>query len=317
MLLLAALIFLGASIALVKSASYAVRSISSLAEELHFSHFFIAFIIAGLVSTLPEIFIGINSALTGNPSLGLGTVIGSNVADLTLVLGIVLLVGRKINVDRKTISNSIYFVAVTALPIILMLDNTLSRDDGLLLIIVFVLYLWSMVKREKVFSAKNVRNKRHIAKYLAVFAVSAIVLYFSAHYMVESGIAIATEFSMPLLLIGLLVVALGTTLPELSFSIRAALGKHKEVALGDLMGNVAIDSTLSIGIIALISPITNNFVFVISGALFMILSALVVVTLIQTGRKVTWRESFLLIFIYIMFIALEILLKGVAGHRII
>ncbi len=310
MVLEAALIFLAASIVLVKSASYGVRSVSKLAGHLHFSHYFIAFVIAGFVSALPEMFIGINSALIGMPAVGLGTLIGSNIADMTLVLGIVVLVGRKINVDRKTINNSAYFVAIAALPVILMLDGNLSRDDGLLLVIVFFVYLWTMIKKEKTMVKKDKRNRKEIAKHAALFLLAMVVLFISAHYMVESGISIAVAFEMPALLIGLIVIALGTCLPELTFSLRAALGKHKEIALGDLMGNVVVDSTLSMGIVALIYPVTNNFVLVISGAMFMILSVLVVVTLIKAGKKLMWQEAFLLFFIYAMFVVIEILMKG-------
>jgi cation:H+ antiporter len=314
MVLVPALIFLGASIVLVKSASYGVKSVSKLAEEMRFSRYFIAFVIAGLVSTLPELFIGINSALIGMPSVGLRTLIGSNITDMTLVLGLVVLVGRKMPVDRKTISNSVYFVAVAALPIILMLDGNLSRDDGLLLVMVFFVYLYIMIKKEKAFVNKEKRKKKKIAKHLIFFVISIVALFVSAHYMVQAGISIATEFAMPALLIGLIVISLGTSLPELTFSLRAAIGKHKEIALGDLMGNVVVDSTLSMGIVAIIYPITNNFVMVISGAMFMILSVLVVVTLIKAGRKLLWQEAFLLLFIYAMFIAIELLIKGTIAH---
>ncbi len=303
------LIFLAASVVLVKSASFAVKSVSRIATELKFSPFFVAFIFAGFVSILPELFIGINSSLIGMPSVGLGTVIGSNVADMTLLVGIIALAGRKINIGKKTISNSAYFVIITALPIILMADSQLTRDDGLVLILVFFLYLASIIRKEKIMT-KARSSKKPIGKNLAIFLLSMLFLFIGAYFMVEAGVGLATEFAAPVILVGLLVIAIGTTLPELTFSLRAVLGKHKEVALGDLLGNVAIDSTFTIGIIALISPITNNFSLVISSSLFMILGALVVTTLMQAGKKITWQESFLLFFIYAMFIIMELLLKG-------
>lgn len=304
------LIFLAASIVLVKSASYAVRSIAKIADHIRFSQFFAAFVLAGFVSIFPELFIGINAALIGIPAVGVGTIIGSNVADMTLLVGIIALVGRKINVGKKTISNNAYFVIITALPILLMIDGNLTRDDGLVLILAFLFYLSTIIKKEKIFSGKKKRNKKAIGKHTVIFLISMLLLFLSAHYMLESGINIAKEFSLPVILVGLLVIALGTTLPEFTFSLRAVLAKHKEIALGDLLGNVAIDSTFTIGVVALISPVVNNFSPIIVSALFMILGALVVTTLMRAGKKITWQESFLLVFIYAMFIIIEIMMKG-------
>ncbi len=304
------LIFLVASAVLVKSASYAVRSITRIAAELRFSPFFTAFVIAGFISIMPELFIGVNSALIGLPAVGIGTIIGGNVADMTLLVGIVALVGKKLTVDKKTISNNFHFVVITALPIILMADGQLTRDDGLVLVLAFLFYFAAIMKKQKILEKGKKIRKKDTGKQLAIFIVSMAALFFSAHAMVESGISLAAEFSLPAVLVGLLIIALGTTLPEFTFSLRAVLSKHKEIALGDLMGNVAIDSTLTIGVVALISPLTNNFHLLISSAMFMILATLVVATLLNSGKKITWQDSFLLFFIYAMFIIIEILLKG-------
>ncbi len=305
-------IFFAASIILVKSASIAVRSVSGLGIRLKMSPFFISFVLAGLVAILPELFIGINSSLSGVPSMGIGTIIGSNIADMTIVIGIVALAGRKIKVDKKTISNNAYFVIITILPIILMSDGALTRDDGLILIFAFLYYFSTIIRKEKLHIGKAKRDKL-FWKHILMFAASMIVLFASAHFMVDTGKAIAFDYRLPEALIGLLLLAIGTTLPELTFSVKAALARHKEIALGDIMGNVAIDSTLSIGVIAIISPVSNNFLLMVSSSLFMILGALVVVTLMQAGREITWQESFLLFYMYAMFLAIEILMKGSIG----
>ncbi|MDO8538024.1 MAG: hypothetical protein Q7S21_04015, partial [archaeon] len=92
------ILFALSSIILVQAASYSVKFISKIAEYLHFAPFIASFVIAGLISTFPELLIGINSALEGNPSLGFATIIGSNVIDLTLIIGLVALVGGTIEV---------------------------------------------------------------------------------------------------------------------------------------------------------------------------------------------------------------------------
>lgn len=302
-------VFILASLVLVKSASYSVKSVAEIARHFRFSEFFIAFAVAGFISIMPELFIGINSALAGTPAVGLGTIIGSNIADLTLVIGFIALIGRKLAADKQLIKNNIYFFAVTSLPVLFMLDGELSRDDGLVLVMAFMFYMSRMVKKEGIFAKKRKDGLLFLARNLAVFVLSMAVLFAAAHFIVESAVNLSVEFLIPPIIIGLFLVSFGTTLPELTFSLRAVMARHKEIALGDIMGNVAIDSTFSIGVVALIRPISTSFIVFATSALFMVFSALLVVTLLQNHRKITWEESFLLFFLYAMFMIIE--LKGV------
>lgn len=306
MLLESFIIFLAASFILVKSASYSVRSIVKIANYFRFSEFFISFVIAGMISIMPEFFIGINSALEGNPSIGLGTLLGSNIADLTLVIGIIALVGKRLKVDGKVIKNNVYFLILTSLPILLLVDGTLSRDDGFVLVFAFLVYMYGLVKREKIFGRKHNGSRVTLLKHFCVFAVSMAFLFAASHFVVESAISISTQLLVPSLVIGLFMVAIGTTLPELTFSLRAVLSKHKEAALGDVFGNVAIDSTLSIGVIAIINPVTTNFSVFATTALFMIFAALLVVTIMKNSRQITWDEGVVLLFLYGMFALIEL-----------
>jgi cation:H+ antiporter len=300
-------IFLVSSLLLVKSASYAVRSASKLAIHMKFSEFFVAFFIAGLISIMPELFIGINSALEGAPAIGLGTVIGSNIADLTIVMGIVALAGRRIGVDPKMMKNAFGFIIVTSLPALLMLDGTISRDDGIILIFAFIVHMTNVARSEgiRIFAHRKKAAGNGLWKHSALFVLSMILLFVSSFYIVESAVQISRAFMIPSIIIGLFLVSIGTTLPELTFSLRAVLSKHKEIALGDILGNVAMDCTLSIGIIALISPISSNFSAFATSLLFMILAALLLVTFMRDG-KITWQESFAMFFVYAMFAALEL-----------
>jgi cation:H+ antiporter len=304
------LIFLVGSFVLVKSASYAVRSIINIANYFRFSEFFVTFFVAGLISIVPEFLIGINSALAGSPAVGLGTLIGSNVADLTIVIGIVALVGKKINVERRVIKNTKYFFIATSMPILLMLDGVLSRDDGIFLVLIFLFYIYNLFHREKIFSKRKAKG-RTLYRNIGVFALSMVLLFVSSHYIVESAVELSNLLMVPSIIIGIFLVAIGTTLPELTFSLRAVLAKHKEIALGDIFGNVAIDSTLSIGVLAIIYPITTNFNVFATSALFMVFAALLISTLLNDNGRITRNESYALFFLYAMFVIIE--LKSVIG----
>ncbi len=301
-------VFLLGSLVLVKSGSYAVKSVSEIAKHFRFSNFFIAFVLAGFISIMPELFIGINSALIGDPAVGLGTIIGSNIADMTIVIGLIALVGKKINADKTIRKNNIYFLAVTSLPVLLMLDGELSRDDGLILVLAFFFYISKLFKKEKMFVKKKKSGQKMLVKNVSIFVLAMAVLFVSAHYIVEAAVQISLELLVPSIIIGLFLVSFGTTLPELTFSLRAVLARHKEIALGDVLGNVAIDSTFSIGIVALLGAVSTSFIVFATSMLFMVFSAMLVITLLQNHKKITWEESFLLFFLYAMFVIIE--LKG-------
>lgn len=302
-------VFLLGSLVLVKSGSYAVKSVSEIAKHFRFSEFFIAFVLAGFISILPELFIGVNSALIGEPAVGLGTIIGSNIADMTIVIGLIALVGKQINVDKTIRKNNIYFIAVTSLPVLLMLDGELSRDDGLILVLAFFFYMSRLFRKEKIFVKKKKDDYKVLTKDVFLFSLAMIALFISAHFIVEAAVQISLELLVPSIIIGLFLVSFGTTLPELTFSLRAVLARHKEIALGDVLGNVAIDSTFSIGVVALLGAVSTSFIVFATSMLFMVFSALLVITLLQNHKKITWEESFLLFFLYAMFVIIE--LKGV------
>ena len=140
---------------------------------------------------------------------------------------------------------------------------------------------------------------------MLIFAVSMALLFAAANFMVSSAVVIATEIYVPAVVIALFLVSLGTTLPELTFSLRAVMAKHKEIAFGDILGNVAIDSTLSIGIVALIHPVETGIVFAL-GMMFMIFSALLISFMLDRKRMINWKEGLLLFAVYAVFALIEL-----------
>src|SRR3989338_694406 len=144
MVYLTLILFLISCLVLVASGGYLVKLIVKIASYLKLSEFVVAFIIMAFATSIPELFVGINSAIGGNPALSLGNVIGSNIADLTLVIGIAALLGRGIKPKNFRIKKDSLFMFLTALvPVALMIfDQTLSRTDGVILISIFIIYIW-------------------------------------------------------------------------------------------------------------------------------------------------------------------------------
>ncbi len=312
MLALNIIIFIIACLILVISGTLLIRSLPKMASYLKISGFVIGFILIALSTSIPELFIGITSALNRTPILSLGDVLGSNVINLTLVIGLVVIFARGIQVKGKVIKRDLFYTfIITLLPLFLMLDRQLSRLDGIVLLLVFLIYLISLLsqKRNRTKNVSNISRKEFLKSSL-IFSLGIILLLISAQVIVHFGSLLALELGLPLILIGIAIVALGTSLPELTFQINAVRAKREEMALGDLLGSVSANSALVLGIVALIYPITiTDFSLFLVVAGFLIAALILFTILVRTKEKLTWKEGLILVFLYIIFIIVEFSVK--------
>lgn len=299
---------------LVVSGTFLVKSIIKISGFLHISEYIVAFILMAFATSLPELFVGISSALANNTELCLGNVIGSNIADIGLVAGIIILLARgKISTKPiKIRKDSLYMLPIAILPLVLFLiGRSISRIDGLILIAVFCFYGWRLVKRGRDKRMLENKIKRWEAIiYPIVFIVSLALLFLSADLVVKSAGLIALDLALPAILIGLLFVAIGTSIPELVFESRAVMMGRSEMALGDLIGSVVVNSTLVLGVTALIRPITANFMLLMISVIFMVLFLFLFATFAERGKRLYITEGIALLLLYIIFIFIEMYFKG-------
>ena len=313
-------LFILFALAIVISGGLLVKSLLKISSFLRLTEFVVAFIIMALSTSLPELFVGITSALADKSAISLGTVIGSNIADLTLVIGIAIILAKKIRIKSKFIKRDTWWMLLFALlPMVLMfLGNSMSRIDGLILIGVFGIFSYITVKQKREFEAKMENNtgRLEILGYFFLFVFSLGLLFFSSSQVVKYGSLLAIDLTLPTIFIGLFFIALGTSLPELVFGSKAALAKHPELALGDVIGAVVVNSTLVLGVTAVISPITADiFLFLIS-AVFMMVICFLFVVFVQSSR-IGWLHGLALVLIYIMFLIMELGLKGIIPTQFI
>lgn len=303
------LIFILCSILLVKAAQYAVRSVGKLARVMRLTEFITAFILVAIISALPETFIAVLAALEGAPTMGAGTLLGSNVADLTIILGLVGLAGHPVRVRSSLIKRDLWLAAIVLLPIILaLIGGELSRIDGAILVAAGTGFIILMIKEQKYFH-KPFKEKNHWIFQLGVFITSLGIMIIAAHFIVTSSVGIATALQIPNLLVGVILVALGTTLPELTFSLRAVKEGHSEAGIGDLLGVVVVDATLVMGIVALVSPFTINiFLWSVIGV-FTAFAVGFALLFMKTDSVLSKNESMALILFYVAFVIAQILIR--------
>ena len=303
------LIFVIAIAVLVKSVNITINSLTNLAKNINVSEFMVATVLMGTATSLPEFFVGINSAIRNVPQLALGNVIGASILDLTLVAGIPLLIAKKIKPQAPNIGISKkYMLFIIFLPLIFILDKTISRTEGFILLAVFFIYIYSLLKRRRIKKITKKIIPKKILKNIAGFSVGTALLIISAHFVVKHSNLLAQDLSVPPVIIGLFMVSIGTTLPEITFGIKAALSKHPGMIVGDAVGSLIANLLLVVGATSLIRPITPTIKPFILGAVFLVISALVFYFSVKRGKTLTIKHGLTFIGVYLLFALLEFIL---------
>jgi len=310
MLLENLLFFVTSMIILVISGYYLVKSLSKIASFLKISEFVLGFILLAVSTSLPELFIGIKSALLQTPSLTLGNVIGANILNLTIVIGFPIIIARGIKVRTEASrKDAVYMFLIVILPIVLfIMGNGLSKLDGVILLTVFILYARILLIERKVY-VKQVNDKlprKQAIIYTVVFMLSLAMLFKAAEFVVKYAKLISIEIGVPDFLIGIFIVSLGTTLPELTVGTIAVLTKHYELMLGDALGSVIVNSTLVLGVTSFIYPIRTSLTPVLASGVFMIIIAYIVSVLLREKNELDWKYGTGLIFIYLIFVVYQL-----------
>jgi len=317
MLWLYILIFLFSCFLLTLSSKWLVGSLSRIALFLKLKEFVVGFFVMAFAASLPNLFVGLTAALNKIPELSFGDVIGGNIVDLTLVIGLAALLSRRgLSAQSQTVQgSSIFTIFIGVLPLFLISDHYLSRLDGVLLILSYFVYIfWLFSKKDrftKIYDhSTELLNSKMFIKDLFFLILSLVLLLVGAKGIVNSASVFSAVLNLPIGLIGLFIVGLGNCLPETFFSIQAAKKGQDWMILGDLMGGVVMTATLVLGTVALITPINIvDFSPFAIARIFLIISALFFLFFVRTGRKITKKEALFLLLIYIAFIATEILTR--------
>lgn len=298
-----------AIIFVVKSADMTIRHVSHVSGTFRLSKYIIGFIVIAVISILPETFISIASALQGIPSFGLGTLFGSNVADLTLVFAIIIFSTKHgIRVGSKVLEDNVWYPLLLLLPLILGLDGHYSRIDGAALIVAGLLfYVWIFRKNH----LENLpdRSSEPRVKNILFLVLGMAGLVIGSHLTVKFGVELAFTLGLSPLLIGMLLVGIGTTMPELLFSLRALKQNNEEIAFGDILGTVISDATIVVGILALVAPFEFSKRIVYLTGSFMLIAAFILFALMRSGHRLTKKEGVLLLLFYLTFVVAENLLS--------
>ncbi|MCP6717959.1 MAG: hypothetical protein KJI70_00220 [Patescibacteria group bacterium] len=307
-------IFIVSSFILVRSGMWVVKALIRIAQFLKLREFIVASFLMAFATSLPEIFIGITSAIAKKPELPFGVIIGSNIVALTVMVALGALFGKDLHVKGRVLQKSALYVALySLLPLLLILDGMFSRVDGLILLVALVFYFARLIAEEerfrKVFNnqLKGWHHFKIFVKDMFIFLAATAMLLLSAEGIVFSASQLAETFNLSLMVIGASLVALGTSLPEIAFEIKAIKMGHKTMILGGIMGSVVINATLVLGLVGLISPFAIiDFSPYLIGIIFTLIASLSFISFVRSERKVTELEALFLLGIYVLFVISEL-----------
>ncbi|MBU2577466.1 sodium:calcium antiporter [Patescibacteria group bacterium] len=308
---------------LIKATDILLVNIKALVEGTKIGKFAITGLFLAFATSLPELFVGITSALKQTPSLSLGNIVGANIANISFVIGGAALISGTVNVYGGFLAKDVFYAFIAGVaPFLLLYDKTLSRIDGVILILIYGFYQTSVLRghshvdpgpNQENFIHRIIRRINSLNNYstkreLGWIFLGVAMLLLSSDIIVRLSIKMAVLLNVPILVIGLILISLGTTLPEFVFGIKAVKNRQAEMMFGNLLGSIVANSTLIIGIVALISPIEilafNEYL--LATLVFIILFA-AFYFFIRSKRKLERWEGAVLVLIYLAFVLAEFL----------
>ncbi len=302
------LIVVGAAL-LYFGAEGLVRGSASAALRMRIAPLIVGLTIIAFGTSSPELVVSIKAALKGNSEIALGNVIGSNICNIALIIGVAAII-RPIKVDKNFIkADMLLMVGVTALLILLMFDGNLDLIDGVIMFAGIVVYNVATIVSARKSSIDSVKidenddvpeKSKSIAKDVAFIVGGLAVLILGADLFVDGAVDIAKFLGASDLIIGLTVIAFGTSLPELATSIVAAIKGHAEISIGNAVGSNIYNILLILGVASMVSPINTVNVNVIDVAV-MLAVALVLFPLSWTQHAISRKEGVFLLLVYVTY----------------
>ena len=295
---------------LIVGGNWLLKAAVGLSLRLNIPKIVIGMTVVSFATSAPELIISIKSALDGFPDLALGNVVGSNIANLALVLGITITLS-KIDVNKSFYKTDwpVMMIASGLLFYFLYNDSMIDFKEGAIMfsfLIIFLVYLLRFQKKAAVIDEMPEDDEElSWVKTIFFFAIGGVGLWSGSELLIKGAVDLATDFGVSERIIGVTVVSIGTSIPELAASIIAVLKKEKAISLGNLIGSNVFNILAVLGITSMITPIQLNDVELLNYDIFWMLGiSFLVFPLVFFPRKLRldWKDGFILLILYGIFV---------------
>jgi len=304
---------------LVKGANFLIDHSAHLARRLGVSPLIIGLTVVAFGTSLPEFIVSVFAAIKGSSDIAIANVVGSNIVNIGLILGISAIV-QVLPIQLSTLIYEMPFVLVSALLLLILSNNqnlfqqagySLGRIDGIILLAVFGLFLTYILvnaKRQrddagqKQFEEKY-SEKDKLWKDLLLITIGLAALIGGGKLVVDNAVKIALSAGISEAFIGATIIAVGTSLPELVASIVAAVKKQPDIAVGNVVGSNIFNILMVLGISSLIAPLNVNASILFFDMIVMIIVSLLLLLFVTTGKKITRSEGIIMVLVYLAYVA--------------
>jgi len=299
------LLYIASFIFIWLGAGLVVSSVDRFSRKLGLSSFAVSFIILGLLTSTPEFAVGLTAVSEHNPEIFVGNLIGGIPVIFLFIIPLLAILGNGIRINHDfTLKNLLFTLGIIVAPSFFMLDKEMNSIEGIILIILYISLIFVVEKKHGFFDRSNVQAmniKAYSYKDLVKILLGIGIMFVASQIIVDKTMYFSEILKIPAFYISLIVLSLGTNLPELSLAIRSVVSGKKDIAFGDYMGSASAN-TLLFGIFTLLSGgevlSVNNFfktfLFVAGGlVLFFVLS--------RSENTLSRRAGFILLALYLIF----------------
>ena len=294
---------------LVVGGDFLVRAAVALSLKLNISKMVIGLTVVSFATSLPELLVSLNAALNGSPSIAINNVVGSNIANIGLVLGITALIGT-IYVDKTFYKFNWPVLMLFSMLFYYFLsnDNKLSTLEGAILFIGLIVFVISVLRKSSDTEPDDSIDELTVVSNFKIgvwLLIGGAALYFGSDWLVKGAIVIAKEIGVSEAVISVSIIAVGTSVPELAASVMAVVRNEKAISLGNLIGSNIFNIGSVLGLTAMIKPIIVEDPLIVSRDLIWMLvfaAILLPLAFILKRHELKKTEGFILVFIYGIFI---------------
>ncbi len=295
-------------ILLLGSGHILVSSSSVIAQKLNMPKMVIGLVVVSFGTSAPELLVSLQAALSGHTEMSIGNVVGSNIANIALVLGLTAVILPVIVKNRLIwVDWLVMLIASLLLALFSYTNGTLEQWEGLIFILLLSLYIYASVRFRKNMDEPEIQSKGNMFVALILLIISIIGMYFGADLLIENASEIALSWGVSEAVISVTIIAFGTSVPELATSVIAALKKEMDISIGNIIGSNIFNIFSILGITAVVHPIEVSPVIIQKDMLWMIGIAIALLLSILPLRKarIGRINGSLFLLIYLIYIVIQ------------
>ncbi len=281
-----------------------------LSHKLSIPKIIIGMTIVSFATSAPELIVSLNATMMGYSDFALGNVLGSNIANLGLVLGIVVII-YPITIKRRfyytdfpllIMSTAVFYLFIAS-------NSEISRTEGIIMLVLILLILFYLFYYQKPDTSSLDNDlsleRQKVSTSFFLLVISAAILWLGAETLIKSSISVANKFNVSERIISITMVAIGTSIPELAASVAASLKKHNDLAIGNLIGSNIFNLLVVIGITSIVNPITGiDFDIISKDMIWVVVFSFILLPLVYFHKrnKLNRMKGIILLAMYVAFI---------------